>query len=241
MASEREVQRLQAVYQEYQADEAVQARWSSANPGNRANDQARRQRLRRMLEEAGVFPLTDQRILDVGCGSGHVLAGLIEWGASAKRLYGVDLVAERIEAARRRLPEADFRQANAETLDFDDACFDLVFLFTVFTSILDETMARNVAQEVRRVLKPGGAVVWYDFRRDNPRNPHVRGVPRREIATLFPGFEIRLHTVTLLPPLARHLGKLTPVLYPILTTFPLLRTHLLGLLIKPYGKPVRLP
>ena len=76
-------------------------------------------------------------------------------------------------------------------------------------------------------------MVWYDFRRDNPRNPNVRGVRKAAIEKLFPGFEMRLQTVTLLPPLARRLGKLTPVLLPVLTRVPFLRTHLLGLLIKP--------
>jgi hypothetical protein len=94
-------------------------------------------------------------------------------------------------------------------------------------------MAHNVAREACRVLKPGGAVLWYDFRYNNPWNPHVRGITRQQIHQLFPGLEMDLRTITLLPPLARHLGRMTPILYPLLAAIPPLRTHYLGLLIKP--------
>jgi hypothetical protein len=94
-------------------------------------------------------------------------------------------------------------------------------------------MARNVAREVSRVLKPGGAIVWYDFIYNNPRNPHVRGMKRSDLLNLFPEFQFGLHKITLLPPLSRRLGPLTSVLYPALAAIPWLRTHYLGLLHKP--------
>lgn len=231
--TKREVERLRQVYAAYETDEQSRAHWDTKNPGNRAILRQRKQMLRHLLEDAGFLPLTGRRILDIGCGSGAVLAGLTTWGAEADHLYGVDLLAERIEAAQRRFPGCHFQQANAEALPFDDATFDLVLLFTVFTSILDEAMARNVAGEVQRVLKPGGGVVWYDFRYDNPRNPNVRGMPKTQIKQRFPGWRTDLCTTTLLPPLARRLGRLTSVFYPALAAFPFLRTHYIGLLIKP--------
>jgi hypothetical protein len=96
-------------------------------------------------------------------------------------------------------------------------------------------MARNVAQEVSRVLKPGGAVVWYDFIYNNPKNPQVRGLRLSAIRDLFPDFHFIMRKVTLFPPLARRLGPLTSVLYPALAAIPCLRTHYLGLLHKPKG------
>jgi len=69
---------------------------------------------------------------------------------------------------------------------------------------------------------------------DNPRNPDVRGVRAGEIRSLFPGFEIHLRRITLAPFIARRLPEsLLPVLYPLLAAIPLLRTHYLGLLVKP--------
>jgi len=48
-----------------------------------------------------------------------------------------------------------------------------------------------------RVLKPGGAILWFDLRVDNPRNPQVKGLRKKEIASLFPGCDVDL-TPTLL-------------------------------------------
>jgi hypothetical protein len=85
-----------------------------------------------------------------------------------------------------------------------------------------------------RVLTQGGAVLWYDFMYDNPRNPDVRGVRRREIAALFPGFSLDLVRITLAPPIARRIPvPLLPICYPLLAAFPVLRTHYLGVLRRP--------
>ena len=61
----------------------------------------------------------------------------------------------------------------------------------------------------------------------------MRGLSRATVKGLFPGFEPRLRTVTLLPPLARRLGPLTGAMYPALASVPWLRTHYVGLLTKP--------
>ena len=233
VSSDHEVRRIKQVYRIYRESHTIQAQWDESNPGNRAILRERQRTIRSLLSAHGFFPLADRRVLDVGCGSGKVLASLLELGARPDNLYGVDLLPERIAEAQQHYPDLHFQCANAEQLEFPDTSFDLVLLFTVFSSILDGQMACNVAHEVFRVLRPGGAVLWYDFRYDNPRNPNVRGMTKRHIETLFPGLHMRLHTITLFPPLARRLGRLTPVLYPVLAAIPPLRTHYLGLLVKP--------
>jgi ubiquinone/menaquinone biosynthesis C-methylase UbiE len=129
-----------------------------------------------MLARTGLLPLSDKHILEVGCGEGGRLRELNPLGAKPSLLSGIDLLADRVESARIRLPEADLRVADARSLPFEAERFDLVLVFTVFSSILDAEVARQVATEIRRVLKSGGAVIWYDFRYDNPRNPNVRGI-----------------------------------------------------------------
>ena len=108
-----------------------------------------------------------------------------------------------------------------------------VVVSTVFSSILEPGLAKAISDSITRVLRPGGSVLLYDFRYRNPSNKHVHGVGRAEIAALFPGFVANLELVTLLPPLARRLGPLTPALYPVLAAIPRLRTHHVGLLEKP--------
>jgi ubiquinone/menaquinone biosynthesis C-methylase UbiE len=235
MSANREVERLVTVYREYREDSSFQAKWSLTNPGNRAMARERQGLLTRLLQMHSFFPLAGRRILDVGCGGGAVLASFKDLGASSENLYGVDLMPERIAQAQESFPDIHFQAGNAENLAFPSAYFDLVLLFVVFSSILDTRMARNVSREVSRVLKPGGAVVWYDFIYNNPQNPQVRGLRLSAIRDLFPDFHFLMRKTTLFPPLARRLGPLTSVLYPALAAIPCLRTHYLGLLQKPAG------
>ena len=79
----------------------------------------------------------------------------------------------------------------------------LVLQSTVFSSILDPGAQAQLAATMWRWLFPGGAVLWYDFTVDNPRNPDVRGVPLARVRALFPQACIASKRVTLAPPLAR--------------------------------------
>lgn len=226
-----EIDRIARAYRGYEEDHASK-RWSLANRGNRAALDERQGAIKQMLAAKGWLPLAKRPVLEVGCGSGAELARTIELGADPHSLVGVDLLAERVASAKEAYPELDLRVANAERLEFSDEQFDLVLALTLFSSIKDALMARNVAAEIERVLKPGGGVIWYDFRYDNPRNPNVTGMTEARVRALFPRFTGRLHRVTLLPPLARRLGPMTPALYPVLSLASPLRTHLVGLLVK---------
>jgi SAM-dependent methyltransferase len=228
-----EADRLKHVYQEYADRGFGHSKWSRTNRGNQAAWDECGTRMRRLLNERGYLPLGTRRVLDVGCGAGERLASFEQMGARPGNLFGVDLIPERISAARQSYPRIRFEVVNAEALPFEDEAFDLVTVFTVLTSILDRRMAANISREINRVLVPGGAVLLYDFRIRNPLNRHVRGLSRRQIVALFPGFKLSLKTITLLPPLARRLGGLTKLFYPPLSSLPFLRSHYLGILVKP--------
>ena len=228
-----EAQRIQRVYRGYAAGGFGRSKWSPNNPGNQAMQSERQRVLANMLDRIGFLPLSDKRVLEVGCGSGGILRELLLLGAKPSRLSGIDLNTDRVETARIVLPEADLRVADARSLPFEAERFDLVMVFTVFSSILDAEAARQVATEIRRVLKSGGAVIWYDFQYNNPRNPNVRGIKQLQVDKWFPGFRSYWKTLTVLPPLARRLGSVTAFVYPILAAIPLVRTHLMGVMLKP--------
>lgn len=98
---------------------------------------------------------------------------------------------------------------NATRLPFINANFDLVVQFVVFSSILDRTVKEMVAREMLRVLKEKGLILWYDFFVNNPSNPDVRGIRKREITHLFPDCHIDFHRVSSAPPLCRLLAPYT--------------------------------
>lgn len=224
MQDNKEVQRIRSVYLKWEStiDETDLGRRLSLNERNLA--------LRHMLDLHFKRPLPECRILDLGCGFGHLLDWFYKQDASADRLVGVDLLPYRIKAAREMYPAYTFVEGNAEHLDYTNGSFDLVVAFTVFSSVLDDSMARHVAREIRRVLAPTGAVAWYDMRYPNPFNRNTRPMTRRRIANVFSEFEIiSLEAISLLPPLARRLGGLSETAYPYLAAIPILRSHYMGL------------
>ncbi len=92
-----------------------------------------------------------ERILDLGCGDGRLTARLVAAGADVK---GVDASQEMVAAARARGIAAD--EARAESLPYENACFDAVFSNAALHWIRDHDAMMS---EVKRVLKPGGRFV----------------------------------------------------------------------------------
>ena len=193
---------------------------------------ARQQRQRVMLDllsRHAVQPLDQLRVLEIGCGSGSNLLELASLGFDASRLVGNELLPERAATARRQLPAATvLHEGDATQLPFDANSFDLVYQSTVFSSLLDDAFQQRLANAMWRWVRPGGAVLWYDFTVNNPRNPDVRGVPLRRLRQLFPMGQVTAHRVTLAPPLARVVCRWHPALYTLFNSLPLLRTHVLA-------------
>ena len=185
------------------------------------------------LNDKGVFPHAESRCLEIGFGRAGWLADLISWGVCERHISGLEIDPARVADARRHHPQADLRVGDAVHLPWEDQTFDLVVISLVFTSILAGEVRQRIADNVTRVLRPGGALLWYDFRVNNPRNRNVKGIRRDEILRLFPGLHGSIRSLTLAPPLARPLVPLSRTLATLLSTIPALRTHLLAVLVKP--------
>jgi ubiquinone/menaquinone biosynthesis C-methylase UbiE len=189
--------------------------WSAANLGNQA--------IRRELVAAvlALFPSAlapGARLLDAGCGSGWWLRELAERGAA--RLHGVDLSPERVEAAAAAVPVADVRVGDVRALPFGDGSFDGLFLFTVLSSLPSTATA---LREALRVLASGGRLVIWEPRLPTA-NRDTRLVTRAELRAVA-GPPAAERSLTLLPPLARRLGRATERLYEPLARLAPLRTH----------------
>jgi SAM-dependent methyltransferase len=219
-----EAQRIREVY-EARKQSIPADRYSYRNAGTRL--------IERELEDvllSRLPDLRDKRILEVGCGRGARLQNLIRWGALSKNLVGVEVIKERADETRNSLPNDTWiSHASAESLHHFGT-FDLIFQFTMFTSILDLEVKKNIASEMLCALRPGGMIVWYDMFWKNPRNPHIQPISKQEIRELFPGCDIRFNRVTLVAPLARRLGQYSPLACRALAALKFLSTHYVALI-----------
>jgi 2-polyprenyl-6-hydroxyphenyl methylase/3-demethylubiquinone-9 3-methyltransferase len=104
---------------------------------------------------------THSKILDVGCGAGFLTNELARAGHV---VTGVDLSGESLAVARRHdeTQSVDYKIADAYSLPFDDASFDVVCALDFLEHVEDPARA---IKEFSRVLKPGGQFFYHTFNR----------------------------------------------------------------------------
>jgi glycosyltransferase involved in cell wall biosynthesis/SAM-dependent methyltransferase len=218
--------RIEAEYSDYRASDRKLRAWANDNPGNRA---AREELLLVLKEIAGPQLDGSGPLLDLGCGTGGWVNDLSRLTAP-ERVHGADLLESRLVEARRAVPGAHFVRADARQLPFENDMFALVLLFTVLLNIPPGTDTDLVIAESVRVLAPGGVLVIYEPRLPNPFNRRTRTVRRRDIR-----LPVHSRSLTVMPPLARRLGRATPYVHPYLTRIGLLHSHRVYWYRKPGG------
>jgi len=171
-------------------------------------------------------PSKDVRILEVGCGAGEILSEFISFGYSPRKIFGVDVLQARLINAQKWLSIPNLICGDGQLIPCESKLFDLVLQFTAFSSILDDQLKINMADEILRVLKPDGTIMWYDFWL-NPTNPQTRGIRPAEIRKLFPNCDYEFLKITLAPPIARKLVPVSWMLALLLEKLKILNSHYL--------------
>ena len=205
------------------------------------------------LRRLGIV-LSGSHLLEVGCGNGHILQRFLEFGAASG--CGVDLMANRILDGTTRYPNLKLHQGDASRLPFEDEQFHLVIQFMCLSSVLDPSMRRQIASEMWRVLKPGGAILSYDLRptgklgwrlvrllrfllnkelnysKESPGEAQpqatvpIQPLTISEVQALFPQGEVDYQSVSLDFSLARA-AAFSDFLARVMALVPVLRTHYL--------------
>jgi ubiquinone/menaquinone biosynthesis C-methylase UbiE len=125
----------------------IETYYSRSNPVIRYIERRRIDWLVKLLS-----PMEYEKILEVGCGAGHVLQRV-----GLGQLYGIDLSPKMLSRARNRLGDkVDLKRCNGEHIDFPNDWFDKV----ICTEVLEHTIhPAKVLEEIARVSKPGGIVL----------------------------------------------------------------------------------
>ncbi len=104
---------------------------------------------------AAVSARAGERVLDAGCGTGRNLPGVLAAGA---QVTGVDFSREMLRKAQGRHPDVPLVQADLQAVwPFQPDAFDVVLC-----ALVGEHLDRLdvVTREMRRVLVPGGRVIF---------------------------------------------------------------------------------
>ncbi len=113
----------------------------------------------RVATVRAVDPKPGERILDIAAGTGTSSVALAKTGAD---VIALDFSQGMVEEGRRRNPDLQFVQGDAEKLPFGDAEFDAV---TISFGLRNVQQPEVAIAEMLRVLKPGGRVVICEFSR----------------------------------------------------------------------------
>ena len=126
----------------------------------------------RVLDRAAVQ--NGERVLDLACGTGTLALEVLERAPGA-RVTGVDADPEILARARGKAEKAGaelaFDEGMSTELPFADETFE-VLLSTLFFHHLNDEAKRETAEEIARVVRPGGRVVVADWGR--PQDPLMR-------------------------------------------------------------------
>lgn len=111
------------------------------------------QRLKKIVS---LFPICgNKKILDAGCGEGHLILKLKENQPNA-RYFGSDITEVALKSARERCTFADFKNTDITQLDFPDEYFDVVVASEVIEHVKDY---KKAIQELKRVTKKEGRLI----------------------------------------------------------------------------------
>jgi len=110
---------------------------------------------RRLDTVVGLLPHGQMKVLDAGCGEGHLLQMLRAKNPESE-LHGLDILDSALRQADQRIPSACLRQGDVCCLPYHDDEFNAVFCSDVLEHIHDYPIA---IAEIKRVIKPGGHLI----------------------------------------------------------------------------------
>lgn len=115
---------------------------------------------------AGLVGDLEGQVLEIGCGTGANFAYYPAAAHVTATDYNAHMLRRAVDERGSAAATIELRQADIEALPFDDDSFDSVVSALVLCSVADQPRA---LAEMRRVLKPGGALRLFEHVRSDRR------------------------------------------------------------------------
>jgi SAM-dependent methyltransferase len=131
-------------------EDHMEALYTSRNPLVRFVHTIRLDTIVRLLPAGDAL-----RILDAGCGEGHLIERMRKARPDAA-FFGIDITDVALKKARQRCPFATFRNVDIAATGFKPASFDVI----TCTEVIEHVPGYGrVLREFARLLKPGGTLI----------------------------------------------------------------------------------
>lgn len=140
-----------------------------------------KKRLREKLRLFGIKP--DDKVVDIGCGTGNLTSVILEFLSEYGDIYAVDNAEKMLLMAKCKIGNKSVKWFNcsAEQMDLSDNWADHIFCYSVWPHF---DKPENVIKEIRRILKRGGRLyIWHTISRNcvNKIHKSVSKVTRSDI------------------------------------------------------------
>jgi ubiquinone/menaquinone biosynthesis C-methylase UbiE len=118
---------------------------------------------KRLVDKAKIE--SGKYVLDIACGTGWATMEAAKAVGKKGKVIGIDIAEKMLDVAKKKAEAAgisniEYRLGDAEALDFKDDSFDIVLCASSVFILSDITKA---LKEWRRVLRPGGKVIFSSF------------------------------------------------------------------------------
>ena len=108
-------------------------------------------------------------------------------GAAPGNCTGIDISEQRIQKARLKNRDIKYLVTDGINIPFPDGSFDIVMQIVTLSSVTDESIWKNLVNEMKRVNTEDGYIFWFDHIK--AFSDKLIGFTEKEVMDLFDGYE----------------------------------------------------
>lgn len=162
------IEEIRQFYLRYDENQRYHQKWGYENPVAADYWNIRREIILKKIDQLSFQLPHSPKILELGSGFGVELEKFNPNTSSLPLKVGVEIDYSRCIVAQKTYQPCHFFCGDIQNLAFKEGQFDIVMQYTCVFHHSDPKMREKIYQEIHRVLKPGGLLIWWDMTRISP-------------------------------------------------------------------------